>query len=881
MRKLRAFFIRLGGWWGKEERERQLREELEAHFQMHVDDNLRSGMPPAGARREAALKFGSLPAAAEAMRGAWTVAFLETTRQDIAYAVRALRRTPAFTATAVLSVTLGIGASVAIFTVADNLLLRPLPYREPGRLMMIWENNLRRQNGDHNVISPANFRDWKSQNTVFEAMSTFTHGPATLQSGGRVEEVIDQYVTADIFDLLGVRPTRGRLFTPAEDLPGGSNVVLISYRLWQNWFAGDDGAVGRAVQLRGKTYTIIGVMPPGFHLRNREVDLWETLALDPARDYRKNSGRYLFAIGRLKPGVSEARAHAQMHTIAARLAAAYPEFDTRWEVTLEPLRDSLVRDVKTSMLVLLGAVMLLLAVACANVASLLLARHTARRREMAVRAALGAGRWRVVRQLITESLVLGVSGGALGILLARVAVAGLVALAPQEMSRNASIQVDTRIVLFAAGLSLLSALVFGLLPSLAGSREDVQHGLREGARGATSGHGALRNFLVAAEVALSVILLTGAGLLVRSVVTLEAVKPGLDASGVLTFRVSIPSVRYPKPVQVTQFYDRALAALRLLRGVERASAINFLPFHGMASGTHIDIGGRPPARPGEEIGATIRTVMPGYFRAMGIPLISGRDFTDADNVETTPYRFIVNQALAAQYLAGKDPLRSTLSAHMQQTNPFGEIIGVTGDLREGSVDQEPKPTIYYVQAHMPSTSMTFVLRTAGTPLGLVEPARRTIHALDAELAVADIDTMDRIVRETFARQRFSAVLLTGFSAVALLLAGIGIYGVLAYSVTQRTREFGVRVALGAAPSSIVTLVLANGARLVLAGIAAGLASALALTGLLKSMLFGVAPHDAATLAAVPLVLAAVAMLASWIPARRAARMLPLDALRAD
>ncbi|MEO8370426.1 MAG: ABC transporter permease [Candidatus Solibacter sp.] len=881
MRKLRTFFLRLGGWWGRAARERQLQDELEAHFQMHVDDNLRAGMAPAQARREAALKFGSVASATEEVRGAWTVGFLETTRQDVAYAVRALRRTPAFTATAVLSVALGIGASVAIFTVADSLLLRPLPYRDPGRLMMIWENNQRRQNAEHNVISPANFRDWKAQNTVFEAMSAFTHGPATLQSGQRVEEVIDQYVTGDVFDLLGVGPVRGRLFTPAEDLPGSPNVALISYRLWQNWFAGDDGAVGRTVTLRGHAATIIGVMPQGFYLRNRDVDVWEALGLDPARDYRKSSGRYLFGIGRLKPGVAEAQAAAQMHTIAARLTAAYPEFDTRWGITLEPFRDSLVRDVKTSMLVLLGAVMLLLAVACANVASLLLARHTARRREMAVRAALGAGRWRVVRQLITESLVLGATGGALGILLARAAVAGLVAMAPQEMSRNASIQVDARIVAFAAALSILSAIVFGLLPSLAASRDDVQQGLRDGARGATSGHGALRNFLVAAEVALSVMLLTGAGLLVRSVAGLEAVKPGLDAANVLTFHVSIPSVRYPKPAQVTQFFERALTELRRLPGVERASAINYLPFHGIASGTHIDIGGRPPARPGDELSSTIRTVMPGYFHTMGIPLVSGRDFTDADNVETTPYRFIVNQAFVAQYLAGQDPLRATVSAHMQLTNPFGEIVGITGDLREGSVDQVPRPTIYYVQSHMASTSMVFVLRTAGAPLTLAEPARRVIRGLDPDLAVADIDTMDRIVRETFARQRFSAFLLTGFSAVALLLAGIGIYGVLAYSVTQRTREFGVRVALGAAPGKIVALVLGKGARLVLAGIAAGLASAMALTGLLKSLLFGVGPHDVVTLAGVPLILGAVALLASWLPARRAARMPPVDALRAE
>ena len=881
MRKLRAFLTRLGGWRGREGRERELREEFEAHFQMHVEDNVRAGMSPSQARREAALKFGSVDAASEEVRGRWTVALLENTRQDVVYALRALRRTPAFTVTAILSVALGIGASVAIFTVADNLLLRPLPYREPDRLLMIWENNLRRQNGDHNVISPANFRDWKAQSTVFESMAYFTHGPATLQTGERVEQVIDQFVGADVFDLLGVKPIRGRLFTQAEDLPGAPHVALISYRLWQNWFAGDDGVVGRSVQLNGAPATVIGVMPEGFYLRNREVDVWETLGLDPARDYRKGAGRFLFAVGRLKPSIELPQAQAQLQTIAARLSATYPEFDTRWGVTLEPFRDSLVRDVKTSMLVLLGAVMLLLAVACANVASLLLARHTARRREMAVRAAIGAGRWRVIRQLITESLVLGIGGGTLGVLLARAAVSGLVALAPEDMARRASITMDSRIVIFAAGLSVLSAVVFGLLPSLVASRDDVLNGLRDGARGATSGHGALRNWLVATEVALSVMLLTGAGLLVRSVAGLEAVKPGLDPTNVLTFHVSIPSARYPKPAQATQFFERAVSELRNLPGVERASAINFLPFHGIAAGTHVDIGGRPPAKPGEELSATIRTVMPGYFRTLGIPLISGRDFNDADNLEDAPYRFIVNQAFVTQYFAGEQPLGTKISAHMQRPNPFGEIVGVTGDVREGSVEQDAKPTVYYTEGRMGSTSMVFVLRTSGAPLALAEPARRIIRGLDAELAVAEIDTMDRIVRETFARQRFSAFLLTGFSGVSLLLAAIGIYGVLAYSVTQRTREFGVRVALGAAPGAIVSLVLGQGARLMLAGTAAGLALAMALTGVLESMLFGVGARDAVTLAVVPVVLAAVALLAAWVPARRASRMPPLDALRAE
>jgi putative ABC transport system permease protein len=827
------------------------------------------------------LRFGSVEGAKEAVRDRWTVGFLESTRSDVVYAIRGLRRNPGFAATAILSLALGTGAGIAIFTVADNLLLRPLPYQDPDRLVMVWEHRSPGGRSLHNVISPANYRDWQARNHVFDGMAAVAEGRTVLQDGGRVEELGVQYVTHEMLPLLHAQPLRGRLFTREEDLPNSPDVAIISYRLWQSWFGGEDSAVGRKVQMSGRPATVIGVMPPGFYFRNREIDLWGTIGLDPARDYRKSGGRYLTCVARMKRGVSVAAAQKDMTGIARQIEAENPVFDKNWTVTIESLRDSMVREVKTSMYVLLGAVGLLLAVSCANVANLLLARQTARRREMAVRAAIGAGRWRVIRQLATESLVLGAAGGLLGLGLARAAVMGLVALAPRDLARTAAIAVDVRIVLFALGLSLATGLVFGLAPALAVWRADVLSGLRDGSRSNVGGHGRMRSALVAAEVALSLLLLTGAGLLFRTMVGLQRVAPGLDASHVLTLRVSLPRARYREPARRIHFFESALEGMRSLPRVRSASAIDYLPFRGLAAGTSVEIAGRPPAKPGEEMVATIRTVMPGYFQAMGIPLRKGRDFTPADNTLAAPGRFIVSETFVRRYLAGQDPLRNSISAAMLDKNPFGQIVGVVGDVKEGSVDKDPEPTVYYNEAHMQSTSMVFVVRAAGDPLALAEPLRRVIQQIDPAQPAAEIEPMETIVGETFARQRFSAILLLGFSLVALLLAAVGIYGVLAYSVTERTREIGVRMALGANPGSVIGMVLASGARVVLAGMAAGLASAFLLTGVLKSMLFGVGAHDTATFVATPLALAAVAMAAAYIPARRASHVAPAEALRGD
>jgi putative ABC transport system permease protein len=804
----------------------------------------------------------------------------ETIRQDVRYAARGLLRNPGFSATAIASLVLGIGASLAIFTVTDNLLLRPLPYRDPGRLVMVWERSLRRGGEDnHNVVSPGNYLDWKRQNDVFEGMAAFRTGRSVLVDGARSEQLQVQSVSADLFPLLGVQPLRGRLFTADEDAPRVDRAVAISYRLWQSWFGGDQGIIGRTLQINATPRTVVAVMPPGFYLLSRETDLWVPIGLDPAQDYRKTSGRWMLSLARLKPGVPLGAAQAHMAALAQRLETAYPVFDKNWSVTIEPLRDSMVREVKSSLLILLGAVGLLLGVACANVANLLLARYAVRRRELAVRMSLGAGRARVLRQLLTESVLLGVVGGVGGVVVARWAVHGLLALAPADLARGAQVAFDFRILFVAVALSIATGIWFGIAPALAASGGQLVEGLREGARSHIAGAGRLRALLVAGEVALSVMLLVGGILLFRSFVGLQAVKPGLDPSHVMTFRMTVPAARYRETARRTRFFSTALEQIGQLPGVQAASAISYLPFNGDAAGTWVGIGGRPTPRPGEERLGIIRTVMPGYFRAMGIPLQSGRDFTASDNDSAAPYRFIVNETFVARYLKGEQPLGKQINTLMDDTNPYGEIIGVAGDVNEGSVDKKPMPTVYYIYSHLPYTGMTFAVRAGGDPLTLAGPVRRIIRGLDAAQPVAEVRSMETIVAETFSRQRFSAILLSGFSLASLLLAAVGIYGVLAYSVTERTREIGVRMSLGALPAQIVGMVLARGARLVGAGMIAGLAGAWALSGLLKGLLFGIGPRDVATYLAVPAVLASVALVAAYVPARRASRLEPMDALR--
>jgi putative ABC transport system permease protein len=877
VKRLRRLWRRLRGLATAESRERDMRQEFESHMEMHIADNIGAGMSPEQARRQAALKFGSMEAVQESVRDESRLLLLETAWMDLKYALRGLRLNPGFATAAVLSLALGIGATIAIFTVTDNLLVRSLPYPEPSKLVMIYETN-NRLDVDHNTVAPANYFDWKAQSSSFSAIGGFFDYHVVFGDGRHSEEIDAQAVTGEVLPLLGARTVRGRVFTPDED-SDKAYVAVISYRLWQSWFGGDENIVGRTVQVNARPFTVVGVLSPDFYFHTRSTDIWLTLGLKASPELRAKLGRWLWTVARIKPDASLRRARSEMASIGRRIELEHPETNKNWGVNVEPLRESLVGKVRTQLLILLGAVTLLLGVACANVANLLLARYTARMRELAVRGALGAAPARLVRQLLTESIVLGLSGGMLGLALAWFAVDRIVAQAPKELTRSVEVSFDSRIVIFSFALALITSIAFGLAPAVLAMRGDLNHALHEESRSSTGTGHRLRDWLVVGEVACSVALLAGAGLLFRTMIGLQNVSPGLDAGNVLTFRVSVPKVRYPTDEKVTQFFADAVQRMAQLPGVRSASAVSYLPFNGMAAGTDVTIAGRPPAKPGEGIGAVIRTVLPNYFGTMGIPIIQGRDFSYADDLTSTPHRFIVNEAFARKNFPGEPVLGKQISVYMADQNPMGEIVGVVGDVREGALDQEPAPTVYYIHSHLAYSQMVFVVRGQTDPESLVAPTRSILHSLDPELPVSDVKTMATVVRLTYARQQFSTVLLAGFSLTALLLAAIGIYGLLAYSVVQRTREIAVRVALGAEPPCIIRMVLGNGVRLALVGTVVGLGGALLLSGVMKSMLYGISPHDPLAFTAAPAGLFAIALLASYLPAKRAAKVSPMEALR--
>ncbi len=876
---MKSLFRRLGWLLQRSRKEVELSEEIQFHLEEEAEQRQAEGAEKEQAKWAARRDLGNMTLVKETTRAAWTWRFFEEFAQDMRYALRGFKNNPGFALTAILSLALGLGASLAIYTVADNLLLRPLPYPHSSQLVMIWEEYIP-HNEAHGIVAPRNYFAWKARNDVFQDIAVFDTGQAVLGDSGRAEEFAEMEASSNLMPMLGLQPILGRRFTEAESREGSEPVMLISFRLWQSWFGGDRNIIGKRIAFGGRPRAIVGVLPPNFYFHNREIDIWSPLTISPAQN--NGDGRWLECLARLKPGIALKQAQVEMSAIAQQRAVDDPEFNKGWTVILEPLRDALVRNVKPSLIVLLGSVGLLLAVACANVANLLLARYSARQREMALRASLGAGRPRVVRQLLTESILLAAIGGGAGMFLAKWAVTLLVLLAPKDLTQSIEIAIDVRIYLFAAGLAALTSILFGLAPALAGSRTELAQTMQMDGRSSIGAKGHLRAWFVGAEIALSVVLLSGALLLFRSLEGLQKVNPGIEAANLLTFRVSLPGAQYAKPPQTIQFFTAAVQKIASLPGVRRASAVSHLPFNGLAPGTNVQIAGRPKAKPGEDLMTTVRTVLPGYFQTMGIPLMSGRDFTAADNVENTPHRFVVSEAFARKYLAGSNPLDQQISVWMEEKNPFGQIIGVVGDVRDETLDQPPTPTVYYPHAHLAYNRMVIVVRSSSNNLpALTEPIRRAIRTIDPAQPIADVRTMDEVIANTFSRQHFSTLLLTGFSVASLLLAAVGVYGILTYSVSERTREIGVRVAIGATPSRVMSLIMRGAAAPVLAGVAAGIAGALALTGLLESMLFNIGPRDPLTFAVVPVILAMVALFSAYLPARRASRLDPMVALRTE
>jgi putative ABC transport system permease protein len=806
---------------------------------------------------------------------------MQTFLQNLRYGFRILLKNPAFTTVAVLTLAIGIGANTAIFSVVNAVLLGDLPYKEADRLAIIWET---RPEESRNVASPANYLDWKEQNNVFTDLAGVADGRAVVVGDGEPEEIPLQYATTNLFTILGTEPLMGRTFLPEEGQENQPRVIVISYGLWQRRFGGDSKIIGRHLNINRNDTTVVGVMPPRFEwfikkgsLTNKPAEIWSPWAM--TNDFRLRRGRYMTVVGRLKPGVTFPQAQAEMTTIGSRLEQQYHDFNANWGINVVPLRTQFTGEIRPALYVLVAAVGFVLLIACANVANLLLARAAARQKEIAIRVALGAKRRRVLLQLLTEGLPLALLGGLFGLLLAWWGTSLLVALSPPQLVDLSNVRINLTVLSFTLGVSLLTGLIFSLAPSLASARVDLNNSLKEGVKGgsATGGH-RLRSLLVIAEVALALMLLVGAGLLIRSFDRLATVDPGFNAANILTMRVPLPTRKYDQDPKVISFFKRAIEQIRSLPGVESAGAINFLPFGGPGAGTNFEIEGLPKPAPGQEPNTSVCVTDKNYFNTMQIPLKSGRLFTDQEATEMR-HVVVVNEALAKKYFPNENPIGKRIKIWMKDEPDFTEIIGVVADSKDKALDREIEPMSYWPQPELTYPFMTLVIRTQSDPASVAAGARKVIQDLDGEQPVADVRTMESLLSLSIARARFSALLLAVFAGVALVLSGVGIYGVISYTVAQRGHELGIRMALGAQAMDVVKLVLRNGMVLALVGVAIGLIGAFALTRVMTTLLFGVSPTDLTTFVAVSLLLILVALLACYIPARRATRVDPLKALR--
>jgi putative ABC transport system permease protein len=804
---------------------------------------------------------------------------METLWQDLRYGVRLLLRNKGFTAVSVLALALGIGANSAIFSVVNSVLFRPLPYSDPQRLTMIWENHQERGGPQHEWASPADLRDWREQTQSFEHVAGLLGWGPTLTGRDEPEDLQGAAVSYDTFEMLGIAPALGRGFTADEDRPGTGLVVVLSHQLWQRQFGSDPSIIGKSLTLGGQSYTVAGVMPRGFVLpilTNTEI----FTTAGPLLAGLKGCDRgcvILRVIAKLKSGVPLDAARAEMSAFAARIAEQYPDSNSGVGTALVPLHEQVVGDVRMAMLVLLGAVALVLLIACANVANLLLSRAAAREKEVAIRAALGASRARLIRQHLTESLVLAVIGGAFGLLLAFWMVDVLVSFAPKGTPRVEEIGVDTSVLAFTFAVALVTGLAFGLAPALLSSRTNFNSALKEGGRDArASARGnRVRSALVVAEVSLALMLLVGAGLLIKSFINLQRVDPGFNAKGALRLDVGLPRIRYGDPTRTAAFFKQLVDRIEALPGVESAGAVSSLPLSGGGTDTSFLIEGQPHPEANREPVSFFSKVTPDYFRTMGIRLVRGRVITEADNVDA-PKVAVVSEALARRYFPGDDPLGKGLLFGSKDRR---EIVGVVSDVKFFGLNLDARPMMYFAERQYPARGMSVIVRTTSDPTSLAAAVRSEVQALDKDLAVSNVMPMDQLVSASLAEPRFLLLLLGVFAGAALALSVIGVYGVVSYSVAQRSHEIGVRMALGAQVGDVLKLVLGKGMVLVGTGVALGIAGAFALSRVMESLLFGVGARDLATFAATALLLAGVALGACFVPARRATKVDPMVALR--
>jgi putative ABC transport system permease protein len=781
-------------------------------------------------------------------------------------------REPGFTALIVLVLALGIGANTAMFSVVDAVLLRPLPYKDSDRLVALWEKSNKME--EVSVAYP-NFLDWQEQNRVIEQMAAFKRDNFNYTPGGDPERVPGSLVSADFFATLGVNPVFGRAFTRDDDRPGANPVVILSHGFWQRHFASNPSVVGQALKLNGKDYTVVGITPAGFEF-NGENDVFVPLGLNADKMSDRGTHPGLYVVGRLKPGVTLEQAHSALDALAANLGQQYPETNGGTHIVLVSLYEDTVGDIRPAFLILLGAVALVLLIACANVANLLLARATSRHKEIAIRAALGASRFRVVRQLLTESVLLSVAGGLLGLLLAVWGVSVLMSLTPPNVPRMKEIGIDSWVLGFTFLVSIVTGVIFGLAPALQTTKIDLSESLKEGGRSATAGAGTrrMRNGLVVAEVAISLMLLIMAGLMIKSFMRLRSVSTGFDTKNVLTMRIALPAARYGEKPQQIQFAEQLLARVSALPGVQAASMSNGIPL-GLGSETPYMAEGGAALSVMEQPVAVEFGVTSDYFRAMGIPLLKGRVFTERDNLNAPPV-IIIDESLARKAFPGQDPIGKRLIPAGDKPH---EIIGVVGDVKHYGPEKKTREQFYYSYLQEGSANLYLTVRTQSDPLTMIGPVRNQVSSLDKDQPVYDIKTMEARLSQTMAKSSFNTLLLGIFAAVALILSVVGIYGVISYSVTQRTHELGLRLALGAQQSDILKLVIGQGFTLAVIGVVIGIAATLVFSRVMASLLFGVVASDPSIFALASLLLILVALLASYLPAHRAMRIDPIVALR--
>jgi putative ABC transport system permease protein len=881
--------LRLRSLFHRRASDGELDTELRFHVERQIAANIAAGMPAADARRAALTEFGGVEQLKEECRDMRNTNYIHDIAQDFRFGLRMLRKSPGFAVVAVLTLALGIGANTAIFSVVDALLLKPLPYRDASRLVMVWGSNAGLETS-HNVVSPPDFLDWQAQNHVFDGMTYFGDNSANLTGSGNPEQVIVQYTSVNFFDVLGVNFMLGHGFTSVNGKTGNDSVVVLSYGLWKERFAADPAIVGRTVELNGTACTVLGVTPPHFNsffaggsLTGEYPQLWAPFIFTPALSDRTKVGRFLTVIARLKSGVSVEQSQAEMHVIAARLAAKYPNFDGGWSVNVVPVRQEVSGAVRPALLILLGAVGFVLLIACANVASLFLSRAAGRKREMAVRTALGATGWRIVRQLLAESILLAFLGGALGIFLAIWGTDALLHSLPQKLLNLAAVPVDFRMLAFAVAVTLLSGILFGLLPSYAAAHSGIAISLQEGGRGSSLNrrNRAIHGALVVTEIALALVLLAGAGLLIESFSRLTRVNPGFNTDRLLTFKLSLPETKYKTDASEIAFYHELLDKISHLPGVRSASMENLPPFTTFALwgvATDVTLPGQESLPVAQRPNTAVRVVGSDYFQTMGIPLIQGRAFSP-DELAAEKHVVIINSTFAQRYFPGSDPIGQKITIDMKDTNVPSEIVGVVGDIHAGALSAAPWPTTYWPYPELAYSQMTMVVRTETDPLALAPPAREIVQGLDKDEPISHVATMDQLISDSVARSRFSTILLAVFAALAMILACIGIYGVMAYATAQRRNEIGIRMALGAQPRDVLRLILGQGAKLALLGAAIGVVGGLLLTRFLKSQLYGIAATDPLTFAAATVLLVAVALAACYIPARRAMQVDPMVALR--